>query len=386
MKTAKKRAPSISIRWQLMFFIGAMTLLTVGLIWGIITYALAPKYNATIRQNLIDKASAITAIFDQTDSEISNRDFGVLQLDDDFWTALGQTFSDKKINMDGYCVDFSDSTLRCLKAYESMFPCLLHESSGSFSGEFGYNLNTRQLITFRQELFEEGSLYKIVQIGSTRQMLVGQLSADGKYGIIVSTGMAQIATAAEVLRSILWPVALILLVLDLLFAIALPAIASSLLFNVGASSGGTDVIALIVEKYTHIHSIAVALFLTDLFMVVAACFVFNLYTALYSFVGLTVKSLVIDAVLERIKMCKAILIICDDKDPICNFVMRKLVRGATYTPCFGAYTDKPHYMIYTTLTNREAGQLQEFIHKENLNAFISMLSTTEVFGKGFNHA
>lgn len=218
MKNAKKRAPSISIRWQLMFFIGAMTLLTVGLIWGIITYALAPKYNATIRQNLTDKASAITAIFDQTDSDISSRDFGVLQLDNDFWTALGQTFSDKKINMDGYCVDFSDSTLRCLKAYESMFPCLLHESSGSFSGEFGYNLNTRQLITFRQELFEEGSLYKIVQIGSTRQMLVGQLSADGKYGIIVSTGMAQIATAAEVLRSILWPVALILLVLDLLFA------------------------------------------------------------------------------------------------------------------------------------------------------------------------
>ena len=174
--------------------------------------------------------------------------------------------------------------------------------------------------------------------------------------------------------------------LDLLFAIALPAIASALLFNVGASSGGTDIIALIVEKHTHIHSIAVALFITDLFMVIAACFVFDLYTALYSFVGLTVKSLVIDAVLEKIKMCKAILIICDDKDPICDFVMRKLVRGATYTPCYGAYTDRPHYMIYTTLTHREALQLQAFIHKENLNAFISMLSTTEVFGKGFNHA
>lgn len=174
--------------------------------------------------------------------------------------------------------------------------------------------------------------------------------------------------------------------LDLVFAIALPAIASALLFNVGASSGGTDVIALIVEKYTHLHNIAAALFLTDLFMVVAACFVFDLYTALYSFVGLTVKSLVIDAVLEKIKMCKAILIICDDKEPICDFVMKKLVRGATYTPCFGAYTDKPHYMIYTTLTNREAGQLQEFIHEQHLNAFISMLSTTEVFGKGFNHA
>ena len=83
---------------------------------------------------------------------------------------------------------------------------------------------------------------------------------------------------------------------------------------------------------------------------------------------------------------RSILIICDDKDPICDFVMRKLVRGATYTPCYGAYTDRPHYMIYTTLTHREALQLQAFIHKENLNAFISMLSTTEVFGKGFNHA
>ena len=174
--------------------------------------------------------------------------------------------------------------------------------------------------------------------------------------------------------------------LDLLFAIALPAIASALLFNVGASSGGTDIIALIVEKYTHIHSIATALFLTDLFMVIAACFVFDLYTALYSFVGLTVKSLVIDAVLEKIKMCKAILIICDDKEPICDFVMKTLTRGATYTPCFGAYTDKPHYMIYTTLTRKEADQLQDFIHKQHLNAFMSMLSTTEVFGKGFNHA
>ena len=174
--------------------------------------------------------------------------------------------------------------------------------------------------------------------------------------------------------------------LDLIFAIALPAIASALLFNVGASSGGTDVIALIVEKYTHIHSIAAALFLTDLFMVVAACFVFDLYTALYSFVGLTVKSLVIDAVLEKIKMCKAILIVCDEKDPICDFVMRKLVRGATYTPCFGAYTNKPHYIIHTTLTRHEADLLQDFIHKEHLNAFMSMLSTTEVFGKGFNHA
>ena len=213
-----KKPFALSIRWQLMLFIGGITLFTLLLVWGIITYALAPKYNATIRQNLTNKASAITAIFDQTDSEISSRDFGVLQLDDDFWTALGQTFSDKKINMDGYCVDFSDSTLRCLKAYESMFPCLLHESTGAFDGAFGYNVDTHVAIQLRQKLFQNGELYQIVKVGSTMQMCVGRLSADGQYGVIVSTSLAQITTAAEVLRSILGPVALLLLVLDLLFA------------------------------------------------------------------------------------------------------------------------------------------------------------------------
>lgn len=79
--------------------------------------------------------------------------------------------------------------------------------------------------------------------------------------------------------------------LELIFAIALPAIASALLFYVGASSGGTDVIAMIVKKYAHVENIGMALFLTDLVMIIIACFVFDIKTALYSFVGLVVKSL-----------------------------------------------------------------------------------------------
>lgn len=120
--------------------------------------------------------------------------------------------------MDSCCVDFSDTTLRCLKAYESMYPCLLHESTGAFDGAFGYNVDTHVAIQLRQKLFQNGELYQIVKVGSTMQMCVGRLSADGQYGVIVSTSLAQITTAAEVLRSILGPVALLLLVLDLLFA------------------------------------------------------------------------------------------------------------------------------------------------------------------------
>lgn len=215
----QKRPFAPGIQWQLMLFIGGITLFTLLLVWGIITYALEPQYNRNIRAKLDSKAAAITALIDQSDAEISSRTYQGLYLNDEFWSGVSQTFRDKKINVDGNCVDFSDSTLRCLKAYEGMYPCLLHESTGAFGGEFGYNLDTRIAIQLRQKLFQDGSLYQIVKIGSSMQMCVGRLSADGQYGVIVSASLAQITTAAEVLRAILGPVALILLVLDLLLAI-----------------------------------------------------------------------------------------------------------------------------------------------------------------------
>ena len=113
--------------------------------------------------------------------------------------------------------------------------------------------------------------------------------------------------------------------LELMFAIALPAIASALLFYEGSSSGGTDVIAMIVKKYTHVEDIGIALFITDLIMIIIACFVFDIKTALYSFVGLTLKSFMIDAVIENIMLRKSIMITCDDKDSICDFIITEPV-------------------------------------------------------------
>lgn len=171
--------------------------------------------------------------------------------------------------------------------------------------------------------------------------------------------------------------------LELIFAIALPAIASALLFYEGSSSGGTDVIAMIVKKYTHVDDIGIALFVTDLIMIIIACFVFDIKTALYSFVGLTVKSFLIDAIIENIMLRKSIMITCDDKDAICHFITGELQKGATIVEATGAYTNEKRYLIFTTLTRKQAAVLRSFIHQNKLHAFISMSSTSEVFGKGF---
>lgn len=171
--------------------------------------------------------------------------------------------------------------------------------------------------------------------------------------------------------------------LELIFAIALPAIASALLFYEGSSSGGTDVVAMIVKKCAHVDDIGIALFVTDLIMIIIACFVFDIKTALYSFVGLTLKSFLIDAIIENIMLRKSIMITCDDKDSICHFITDELEKGATIVEATGAYTNEKRYLIFTTLTRKQAAALRVFIHQNKLRAFISMSSTSEVFGKGF---
>lgn len=172
-------------------------------------------------------------------------------------------------------------------------------------------------------------------------------------------------------------------ILDLLFAIALPAIGSALLFYVGASSGGTDVLAIVLKKHTSLKDIGAALFISDLVMIIAACFVFDIETALYSFVGLTVKSFMIDDIIQSITLCKSITVICTDPEPICNYIVHDLQKGATVINGYGAYTHETKHIIMTTLTRRQADKLRLFVHQNNLNAFLSASSTNEVFGKGF---
>lgn len=175
-------------------------------------------------------------------------------------------------------------------------------------------------------------------------------------------------------------------ILELLFAIALPAIGTALLFQTDASSGGTDILAMVLKKYAHLRDTGLALFLTDLVMIIAACFVFDIKTALYSFVGLTVKSFMIDDIIQSMTLCKSITIVCTDVEPIRNFIVQELHKGATILEARGGYTDSQKYVVLTTLTRHQAEQLRSYIHEKQLDAFLSVASTNEVFGKGFTKA
>ena len=170
--------------------------------------------------------------------------------------------------------------------------------------------------------------------------------------------------------------------LDLVFAIALPAFGSAILFNIGASSGGTDIVAAIVKKYSG-SDIGRALLFSDLLITLSACFVFDIKTALFSLLGLMVKSLVIDGVIENINLCKYFNVICSNPEPICNFIIQKLHRGATVFEAQGAFSHNKKFIIMSAMRRPQALLLRQYIKSVEPTAFILISNTSEIIGKGF---
>lgn len=170
--------------------------------------------------------------------------------------------------------------------------------------------------------------------------------------------------------------------LELVFAIFLPAVGSAILFNIGASSGGTDIIAMILRKHTSMN-IGTALLLVDITSVVMAFFIIGPTTGLYSTLGLMAKSLVIDGVIENINMCKCFNIICDNPDPICEYIIHELNRSATVYEAQGAFSHHEKTVIMTTMKRSQAVKLRNYIRRVDPKAFILISNSSEIIGKGF---
>lgn len=170
--------------------------------------------------------------------------------------------------------------------------------------------------------------------------------------------------------------------LELIFAIFCPGIGSAVLFNIGASSGGTDIIAMILKKHTSMN-IGTALLVVDIASVVLAFFIFGPTTGLFSLLGLMAKSLVIDDVIENINLCKCFSIICDEPQLICDFIIHELNRSATVYKAEGAFSHRGKYVVMTSMKRGQAVRLRNYIHRTEPTAFVVITNSSEIIGKGF---
>ncbi|MDO5047652.1 MAG: YitT family protein [Anaerococcus sp.] len=170
--------------------------------------------------------------------------------------------------------------------------------------------------------------------------------------------------------------------LELFFTLIMSSVGSAILFNIAASSGGTDIIAMIMKKYSHLE-VGKALLVVDSLFTVASILVFGIEIGLFSIFGLLIKGIFVDIIISTINQAKMFIIITSKNDEVGNFIKSDLNRSATLIDAKGLYTGRDIAVFLCTTNKMEAPKFRAFIKKIDPKAFITILNTSTVVGKGW---
>lgn len=196
----------LSMRARLTVFLCGMTALILLLVWGLTTFLLQPRYNRFIRTQLSQKADTLVSMIDSSPEPISERTFWKLKLNPEFWEQVNTAMNDGTLDVTNTCVEVSDVSLQYVNYAENLYPCLVHENRPAV-GWSTSNLTDRDTdvaVKLREAVFDKGELYEIVSTSSdAAQMVVGRLSADKQYAVLVSTNLHQIRIAGMVMNQLL---------------------------------------------------------------------------------------------------------------------------------------------------------------------------------------
>ncbi len=174
------------------------------------------------------------------------------------------------------------------------------------------------------------------------------------------------------------------LMLTLIMGIFIQGVGMAIVFYGGASTGGTDIVAKIVNKYTGME-IGKALFLSDVLIVLAAGFAFNIKLGLYAFLGILMNGLIIDKVIAGFNTKVNVSIISKNHAKIAEYIQKDLDRGVTYVKSVGGYTKKDIDMLNVVLSKKQYLMLDRKIVSIDPEAFMTMHYVHEVRGFGFTY-
>lgn len=156
-----------------------------------------------------------------------------------------------------------------------------------------------------------------------------------------------------------------------------------LIFKSRATSGGSDIIAMIAAKYTRM-SLGLLLIAVDSVIVLLGLVVFKDWKIpLYSWIVIYITGKVIDATLQGISYDKALFIISDKYEEIRNKIINDLNRGGTLINGIGMFKGIDKKIIFTNVNRREQAILQDFIKEIDPHAFMTVIDAHEVLGNGF---
>ncbi|MEI7499305.1 MAG: YitT family protein [Bacteroidota bacterium] len=171
--------------------------------------------------------------------------------------------------------------------------------------------------------------------------------------------------------------------LSSIFGGVLAGLGLGLIFKSKATSGGSDIVAMIIAKYTRLP-LGVLMIYVDSVIVLVGLLVFQDWKIpLYSWIVIYITGKVIDVVLEGVSYDKSLFIISDKHEEIRDKIINNLDRGGTFINGQGMFNYADKKIIFTVVSRRELALLEEYIHEIDPKAFLTVTDATEILGEGF---
>lgn len=169
-------------------------------------------------------------------------------------------------------------------------------------------------------------------------------------------------------------------VYDLVSYILIIALGQAILFNANASSGGLDVVAKIISKYTH-ADIGKAVTIGGLITAVTSIFVYDIGTLIVSVLGTYANGIAVDYFIDGFNKRKKICILSEKYEEIQKYIMQELGRGTTLYTARGGYDGKEKTELVAIMTPNEYKQLLNYLHQSEFQAFVTVYNVSQVIGK-----
>ena len=170
----------------------------------------------------------------------------------------------------------------------------------------------------------------------------------------------------------------------MIIGVGVTAVGIALSLNQNASTGGTDIVGKILNKYIHVD-LSVGVFIADFSVVVMGYAAYGINAAMYALVGILFNAVVIDKVLTGYKTRIKVYINSRKWENINEYILNELVRGSTLYEVKGGFNKSERVMIETILTRPEYIKLMNFIREFDNNAFVNVATVSEVSGEGFSY-
>src|SRR5574344_644251 len=171
--------------------------------------------------------------------------------------------------------------------------------------------------------------------------------------------------------------------LNTLIAGLIYGLAIGMIFKSGATSGGSDIISMILNKYTKI-SLGTLVMIVDSTITLTTLFAFGQFRLpIYSILLILIESKIIDFVIEGPKRNKTLFIISEQYEQVRELILHEIKRGGTFFQGVGLYEGKERKMIYTTISRSEFIKLKAAIYRVDPQAFINVMDSSDTLGKGF---